>query len=87
MDIPDMVRLINDVFQSLGSFNVDLLVVYDQIYNSFSLQKGVVDYWGCFGEDAFNEDNSSDLQAIIDQIIARLILSSHQGLQQCIEEI
>lgn len=41
-EVPDMVRLANDAFHYLGYFNVDLRVLYDQVFiSSFLIERAI----------------------------------------------
>lgn len=39
MEVSDMVRLVNDAFQSIGVYNLNLYKTYDQVLTSYAFEK------------------------------------------------
>lgn len=87
-----MVRLVNDTFQCLVSFNVDLRALYDEVYNLLRSQRQLLTTESTFKIMIFDKGASTEFQVIVEQIYQLLGLSSQvikniSDTSKCVDEM
>lgn len=87
-----MVRLVNDTFQCLVSFNVDLRALYDEVYNLLRSQRQLLTTESTFKIMIFDKGVSTEFQVIVEQIYQLLGLSSQvikniSDTSKCVDEM
>lgn len=69
-DVPDMVRLVNEVFQCLGGFNLDLRQAYDRLFHLLCLCRRLLILEGALEKLPMRESIAPELGSIQEQIQA-----------------
>lgn len=59
--ILDMTYLVNEFFYFLDSFNVDLRVLYNLVYNLFCIRSELLHNWVTFHKLSFGEEALTEL--------------------------
>lgn len=66
--VPDMVERVKEAIYCLGSFNLNLRALYDQVHNLFLFRREFLHVKAAFQELAFGEEASPEFQAITGQM-------------------
>lgn len=91
IEIPDIVWLVNEAFQSLSVYNLDLRKMYDQVFNLLHLPRRF-GLWGRVREIAISRSASSELEVVIEQLdslqdVSRLIIGYFSNVSKSTDGI